>query len=127
MIPLPSASRPTLLPRFALEKCRAEIESQEAVIERLEGRLAEAERQGKEAAGRVAAAEAAAAEREAMIAYVGEEVERVKALFEQKVAGKGGFLQRALRHRSVVQEWWTDGIFLLRPLLHGACCKCVNS
>lgn len=65
--------------------CRAEIEAQEALIDQLEGRLAEAERRGSETAKRAAAAEATAVEREGMIAYVGEEVDRVKALFEQKV------------------------------------------
>lgn len=69
----------------ALCAARGEIEAQEAVIDQLERRLAEAERRGGEAAKRAAAAEAAAAEKEGVIAYVGEEVERVKALFEQKV------------------------------------------
>lgn len=58
---------------------------QEAAIDRLEGQLAEAQRRAGEAARRAAAAEAAAEEKEGIIAYVGEEVERVKALFEQKV------------------------------------------
>lgn len=63
---------------------RAEIEAQEGVIEQLEGKLAGAERRLKEAERRAAAAEAAVAEKEGMLGYVGEEVERVKALFEQK-------------------------------------------
>lgn len=58
---------------------------QEAAIDRLEGQLAEAQRRAGEAARRAAVAEAAAEEKEGIIAYVGEEVERVKALFEQKV------------------------------------------
>ena len=70
--------------------CRVEVEAQEAVIEQLERRLAEGERRVGEARARAAAAEAAAAEKEGMLAYVGEEVERVKALFELKVQGCGG-------------------------------------
>jgi hypothetical protein len=61
------------------------VEAQEAVIEQLERRVEEEERRVSEARARAAAAEAAAAEKEGMLAYVGEEVERVKALFELKV------------------------------------------
>ena len=69
----------------AFHMCRAEIEAQEAVIDQLERRLADAERRAGDASARATAAEAAAAEKEGMIAWVGEEVERVKALFDQKV------------------------------------------
>lgn len=57
---------------------RCEVEAQEAAIERLEAQLAGSER-------RAAAAEKAAAEKAELLSYVGEEVDRVKALYEQKV------------------------------------------
>jgi len=69
----------------AFDTRRAEIEAQEAVIDQLERRLADAERRAGDASARATAAEAAAAEKEGMIAWVGEEVGRVKALFDQKV------------------------------------------
>ena len=69
--------------------CRAEIEAQEEVIERLEHKLAEAERRAGVAAARAAEAEAAGAEKEGMLSYVGEEVERVKQLFARKVGRLG--------------------------------------
>lgn len=81
---------PACMPR------RAEIEAQEGVIEQLERRLADAERAAAQAAKRAAAAESAAAEKEGMIAYVGEEVERVKALFGQKVRCCGAVCCRCL-------------------------------
>ena len=59
------------------------------MIEQLERRVEEGERRMGEARARAAAAEAAAAEKEGMLAYVGEEVERVKALFELKVRAGG--------------------------------------
>ena len=75
------SSFPLLLAR------RAEIEAQEQVIEQLDRKLAESERRQKEAERRASAAEQAATEKENMINYVGEEVERVKGMFEQKVGG----------------------------------------
>lgn len=80
-------------PPLSISRCsphRAEIEAQEGVIEQLEKRLGEAERRLHDANKRAAAAEAATAEKESMLGYVGEEVERVKGLFEQKVGGGGG-------------------------------------
>lgn len=71
------------------------------MIDQLERRLAEAERRAGDAAARAAAAEAAASEKEGMISWVGEEVERVKALFDQKVSGwllpaRGGCMVHAV-------------------------------
>ena len=75
---------------FVCCSCRAEVEAQEALIEQLERRLEEGERRVGEARARAGAAESAAAEKEGMLAYVSEEVERVKALFELKVPGDRG-------------------------------------
>lgn len=60
------------------------------MIESLERKLGEVEKRLKDAERRAAAAEAAAAEKESVINYVGEEVERVKGMFEQKVSERVG-------------------------------------
>lgn len=81
--------------------CRAEIEAQEQIIERLERKVRESDGKVKDTEKRAAAAEALALEKENMINYVGEEVERVKGMFEQKV-----------------------GLFVLLP--HVACLACMH-